>query len=292
MPIEIRPLQTIPEYRLCEDLQRRVWAMPGDLEVVPLHLLLTVQRSGGLLLGAFDQDVLAGFVFGFPGFTEQGQTRHCSHMMGVDPAYQGMGVGYRLKLAQRDFALQQGLELVTWTYDPLESRNAYLNIHKLGALCRTYVRDFYGPLDDGLNAGLPTDRLQAEWWVASERVRLRLAEEAGRLAGLPAAQVNSLRPESTENMAPGMLNRDADELLVQVEIPADYQSVRAADPRLAMKWRLETRQAFERHFDAGSMVVDFVSQPGELGRRCYYLLGRVPASVKKGIRSVTLDSLE
>ncbi|MGD9316090.1 MAG: GNAT family N-acetyltransferase, partial [Anaerolineae bacterium] len=131
MNVLIRPLESIAEFHACEALQRRVWVLPDDLEVVPLHLLLTAQRNGGLVLGAFDGGELVGFLFGFPAYDQDGRPKHCSHMMGVDPDCQGAGIGYQLKLAQREFALAQGLDLVTWTYDPLESRNAYLNIHKL-----------------------------------------------------------------------------------------------------------------------------------------------------------------
>ena len=276
MPLAVRPLQSMSDYRLCEDLQRRVWAMSDDLEVVPLHLLLTVQRSGGLLLGAFDDDELVGFVFGFPGLTEQGQISHCSHMMGVDPDYWGTGVGYRLKLAQREFALEQGLELVTWTYDPLESRNAYLNVHKLGALCRVYIRDYYGPLTDGLNAGLPTDRLRSEWWLASDRVRKRLVGETAAIPKSSVFQVNAVRLEPTGFLVPGLLSFDLDAPVVQVEVPANYQSIKAADPGLAMEWRLVTRQILETYLEAGYVVVGFMSNESELGRRSYYQLSREP----------------
>jgi chorismate synthase len=137
MDIVIRSLETVAEYHACESLQHQVWAMPDDLEVVPLHILMPVQSHGGLLLGAFDGDALVGFVFGYLGMTQEGALKHCSHMMGVAPVYQSAGIGYQLKRAQREHALAQGHDLVTWTYDPLQSRNAYLNIRKLGAVCRT-----------------------------------------------------------------------------------------------------------------------------------------------------------
>lgn len=272
MGISIRSLRSLDEYTACEELQRQVWAMPDDLEVVPLHLLVTVQRNGGLLLGAFDGGELIAFVFGFPGFTEEGRAKHCSHMMGVAPGYQSAGIGYRLKLAQRDFALAQGVDLVTWTYDPLESRNAYLNIHKLGAVSRTYVRDYYGPLTDGLSGGLPSDRLQVDWWIASGRMGQRKTRAAGQPHAHDVLQGNSTGCTDAGLLTPGALLLDATASLVQVEIPADFQSVKAADPGLALAWRQATREIFEFYFASGYSVVDFCSHLVEGMRRSFYVL--------------------
>lgn len=272
MGISIRSLRSLDEYTACEELQRRVWAMPDDLEVVPLHLLVTVHRNGGLLLGAFDGSELVGFVFGFPGLTEKGTAKHCSHMMGVAPGYQSAGIGYRLKLAQRDLVLAQGVDLVTWTYDPLESRNAYLNIHKLGAVSRTYVRDYYGPVDDGLSAGLPTDRLQVDWWIASDRMGQRWTRATGQSHAGGAIQVNDTGCTDTGLLTPGALLLDATAPLVRVEIPADFQSVKSTDPDLALAWRQATREIFEFFFASGYSVVDFHSCLVEATRRSYYIL--------------------
>jgi predicted GNAT superfamily acetyltransferase len=274
MDVTIRPLEALNEYQAVEDLQRQVWAMPDDLEVVPLHLLLSVHKNGGLLLGAFDGDELVGFVFGFPGFTDDGRPQHCSHMMGVSPDVQGQGIGYQLKLAQRECALAQGFDLVAWTYDPLESRNANLNVHKLGAVCQTYIRDLYGPLDDGLNRGLPSDRFQVAWWIASELVQRRLSGRMQPVFGQPAVQVNATKRSSAGLLAPGALTLDADAPSVQLEIPPDYQAIKAADPALALAWRLATREIFEALFAAGYAVSDFVSHAVG-GERCsYYILSR------------------
>jgi chorismate synthase len=272
MNISIRPLETMEDFRACEDLQRRVWALPDNLDVVPLHLLVAVQRSGGLLLGAFDGEEIVGFVFGFLGSAAGKRLKHSSHMMGVAPGYQGLGIGYRLKLAQREHALEDGLDLVTWTYDPLESRNAYLNIHKLGALCRTYIRDYYGPMTDGLNVGLPSDRFQVEWWIASKSVARRLAGESSARVSGSAFLVNATAHTVEGLLMPGSLILDADAPLIQLEIPADYQAIKVADPGLALTWRLVTRQVFEAYFLAGYTVVDFLGRSVAGGRLSYYVL--------------------
>lgn len=272
MNLSIRPLNSIAEFRACEALQQQVWAMQDGLDVVPLHLLVTVQRNGGLLLGAFDGDDLVGFVFGFPGVSGNGKLKHCSHMMAVAHSYQSRGVGYQLKLAQRDSVLDQGIDLVTWTYDPLESRNAYLNIHKLACVCECYVRDYYGPLTDGLSAGLPSDRFLVEWWIGAERVRRRLAGDTGRRSAIRIVQVNGTVRTARGFLMPSTVDLEVHERTIQFEIPADYQALKAADPALALEWRLAVRRISEAYFAAGYVVVDFDHRRMADGGRSYYIL--------------------
>lgn len=270
--LDIRSVERLAEYHACEALQRRVWNMPDDLEVVPLHLLVTVHRNGGVLLGAFRGDDLAGFVFGFPGLDADGRRKHCSHMMGVAPELQSAGIGFHLKCAQREAVLAQGLDLVTWTYDPLESRNAHLNIQRLGAVCGDYLRDYYGPLDDGLNAGLATDRFQVEWWIASDHVARRLAGDGGGPwpAGLP--RLNHTVRTGQGLLAPGSLSLAPPAPVVAVEIPADYQAIKAADPGLALEWRLATRALFEAAFAAGYWVAGHQTAGQGSERQSFYVL--------------------
>ena len=270
MIIQIRPLSTQEEICGVEQLQRDVWDLP-NIEVVPLHVLLTAAKNGGLLLGAFDGATLAGFVFGFPGLTRDGKLKHCSHMAGVHPAYRDRGLGYSLKLAQRGHVLVQGIDLMTWTFDPLETRNATLNFHKLGALCNTYLPNLYGEMRDGLNAGLPSDRFQVDWWIASERVAQRLAGEPpsnsplgrGRagaetlvLAGIASALPSG--PPPSEGGAGGGL----------IAIPTDFQSIKAADIEQGRALRLRSRSLFESAFASGYYITDFFVD-GEQG---YYLI--------------------
>jgi len=276
MAVEIRPIQTHAEYRAVEQLQRQVWNLE-EAEVVPDHLLLTAQKNGGLVLGAFDTAAggesppLVGFVFGFLGLTPDGRLKHCSHMAGVAPAYQNQNLGYRLKLAQREHVLTQGIRLITWTFDPLESRNARLNFHKLGAICHTYLRDLYGSMRDALNVGLPSDRFQVEWHIASDHVAARLSGEwtDTSLATLRAEGVPLLNPSP-----PGELPRPpeahrplaGDRLLIQ--IPANFQAIKAADMELARAWRLHTRALFEAAFAQSYTVVDLLFEEGQ---SCYLL---------------------
>jgi predicted GNAT superfamily acetyltransferase len=266
--VEIRPLESIEEFGASERLQRRVWAMPDDRDVIPLHLLLSAQRNGALVLGAFDHGTLVGLLFGYLGMTAAGRLKHCSHLMGIAPEIQGRGVGYRLKLAQREFALRQGCHLVTWTYDPLESRNANLNIHKLGAVSRTYRRDFYGPMDDGLNRGLPSDRFQVDWWISSDRVLKRVS--GGPAKSLAPEEEEALAEEMrhSEGRTPGRAVACQSGGRMWVEIPAGFQAVRASNAAVASELRAETRRVFEERFSLGYAVTDFLWREG----RAFYLL--------------------
>lgn len=252
MQIEIRPVAAYAEYLACERLQRDVW---GPLEAVPQHMLITVQKSGGAVIGAFDAAApgapLVGFVFGFLGRDAAGP-KHASHMAAVSPAYRDARIGERLKWAQRDHVLAQGLERITWTFDPLISRNARLNIAKLGAVCRTYLPNIYGPEPEDPAGELPSDRFQVDWWLSSERVRARRAG-AARAMSAPdlraAAPLANPEPTLPASLPPG------DALLIQ--IPADIDALRAADMPRARAWRYQVRALARAAFAAGLVVVDY-----------------------------------
>lgn len=279
--ISIEKLTTIEQFHQCEELQRQVWGL-SDTDVVPLHLLLIAQKSGGLVLGAFDDEgEMIGLLFGFLGARDAAaqQLKHCSHMLGVLEEWQGRGVGYQLKLAQREHALAQGLELVTWTYDPLESLNANLNIGKLGVVCRTYFRELYGEMEDERNVGLSSDRFEAEWWIASQRVVHRLASggyrpslDAVLKSGAQLLNPATAGPDGLLWPSPPSLEPMAETVLV--EIPAHLQAIKAADMALACQWRAHTREIFERCFAAGYTVTEFISQVQDDLRRSYYVLQR------------------
>jgi len=305
--VSIKKLSTIQQFHQCEELQRQVWGL-SDTDIIPLYLLLTAQKSGGLVLGAFDKaGEMIGCLFGFLGARDATAQRlkHCSHMMGVLEEWRGQGVGRRLKFAQRDHVLAQGLELATWTYDPLESLNAALNIGKLGVVCRTYLRDLYGEMEDGLNVGLSSDRFQVEWWVASQRVVHCLAAHSSsppRLGGREGGQgyrpsldtvlesgaqlLNPATAGSDGLVRPSPVPSEPKAETVLVEIPAHLQAIKAADMELARHWRAHTREIFEGCFAAGYTVTEFISQmrpfdnpstglrtQDEL-RRSYYVLQR------------------
>jgi predicted GNAT superfamily acetyltransferase len=275
---------TMPEHMLLvEDLQRRVW--PGsELDVVPGHLLITIEHNGGVLLGAFDGQRLVGFVLGFlgvdsdtPDRVAMARLKHCSHMLGVDPEYRDQGIGVQLKLAQRRLVIEQGIRLITWTYDPLLSRNAHINIRRLGGVCHRYLPDAYGEMRDDRNRGGASDRFEVEWWLSSTRVETRIEgrRKPVDLANILAAGVVKVNPAT---LGADDLPRPAEALepmegnLLLVEIPPDFDLIKQTDRELAVAWRQQTRAIFQDAFRAGYLVSDFVHLDQEAFPRSYYLL--------------------
>lgn len=172
--IEIRPCVEPQQLQPCVEMQRTVWQF-GDADVMPLRLFVVAEKVGGKTLGAYDGDRMVGFVMGIPGVRGSRPYLH-SHMLAVLKEYRDHGIGRRLKLAQREDALRRGFELIEWTFDPLEIKNAFLNLERLGAIVRRYSVNHYGESSSPLQGGLPTDRFVAEWWLRSRRVKVLLEE--------------------------------------------------------------------------------------------------------------------
>ncbi len=275
--ITIKPLKTLDEFRTCQQVQKAAWQFP-DLLIIPYTQLTSVQHNGGLVLGAFDGPEMVGFVFGYlgRGLLPGGGLYLFSQRMGVLPTHQGRGIGERLKWAQRAWALEQGLDHVVWTYDPLEPPNAYLNIAKLGGIVRRYERDFYGQHETPLHDRLPSDRFVVDWQLHSPQVLARLKGDRP-MPDLPdraGPPLNSVTwdEKGMPRCAPPDLAR-ADPLLI-VEVPARWQALRRADIALALDWRLKTRTIFEHYFAQGYTIGGYVSRRTDGTRRNYYLLVR------------------
>lgn len=256
MDVEIRPLESHEDFRAMELLGREIWGME-DIEVIPSDLIKAVARNGGVAIGAFAPH-LVGFAFGFLG-RQDGEIKHHSHIAGVAREFQNQDIGYRLKLAQREAVIKDGIEWITWTFDPLESRNARFNFHKLGVTCNTYIRNAYGEMRDQLNAGLPSDRFQVDWRVKSDRVitaiNRKLPEEtASTLIARGVPLVESA--ESIPTSGPML-----------VEIPTNFQKVKAESREEALSWRLWTRDLFEKAFSSGWVATDLLVEDG----RSYYV---------------------
>ena len=274
----IKILETPEEMTAVEELQRAVWH-GSETDVVPAHVFITAVHNGGLVAGAYIENQLIGFVFGFPGLdsTPDGpRPKHCSHMMGIHPNYRDSGVGYALKRAQWQMIRHQGLDHITWTYDPLLSRNAYLNLAKLGAVCNTYRRSEYGDMRDGLNAGLPSDRFQVDWWINTRRVERRLSKRPRKplkLDNFSKADLHPLYSLHASRQADGWSHppehfSPLEDKLALAEIPSDFNALKQADFSLARDWRFFTREVFETAFGAGYIVTDFVYDQG----RSFYVL--------------------
>jgi predicted GNAT superfamily acetyltransferase len=238
----IRPCRTREELARCVDLQREIWGY-ADLEVYPLRLFVNLGHIGGHVVGAFTaRGEMVGFVASLPAWREGRRYFH-SLSLGVLSGHENRGLGGALKLAQRKLALRAGVGLIEWTFDPLRVKNAFFNIERLGAVCRRYVVDYYGSVDSRLQGGLPSDRLVAEWWIKSPRVRRALR-------GKPA------RPASRQPVA-------------EVAIPAGTEALRISRPVKARAIQRAVRDEFLKYFARRLTVTGFVLD-GPSGR---YLLG-------------------
>lgn len=269
--IEVSPAQTMAEFQVIEQLQQRVWGSV-DLDVVPDHMLLTVAKNGGIVLIARRAGEPVGFAFGFLGKTATGELKICSHQAGVIPTEQNAGVGFALKAAQREAALAQGIGLITWTFDPLQSRNAHFNMRKLGATSRIYLPELYGIMRDTLNAGIPSDRLEARWELDSSEAVRRMAGQSPTPEVLPVQVLNLGEkngagfPVSAANPNPLSERRHF------IEIPADIAAIKEKNKPLAIEWRMQTRALFQEAFAVGYAITDFVFRAAD--QRAFYVLER------------------
>jgi len=288
--VVIRPMRTLDEYRACVDLQEQVWGK-GFGQRVPTAILKVSQRLGGVVSGAWNAEgVLVGFIFGMTGW-EAGRPVHWSDMLAVRPDHRDGGLGRRLKLHQRHELLRLGVTRMYWTFDPLESRNAHLNLERLGAEAREYVRDMYGRSDSHLHQGIGTDRFVAVWEMDSPRVRRHLGEATAGTGpptvrrGVPEAVtvLDGMRRgdhhrDPADDQAPkglpepGEVVLDRDDPVLSVAIPASIQDVLGSDPDLAVRWRSRTRTALEHYMGRGWVAVGLY-RDGDLSR---YVLVRKP----------------
>ncbi len=292
MPVSIRlvdSLEAVEHFRVLEHL---IWGEPLAA-TIPAHVIVTTIHNGGGLLAAYAKDGpaetggMVGLTYWWPGLavpttTAEGRVvkagtvahlsppaplrlKMCSHMAGVLPAWQGTGLGLRLKLAQRAAILEQGMsDWVTWTYDPLLRTNGAFNLHRLGAICNTYHVNLYGELPDELNAGIPSDRCQVDWWLTSGRVEECSQERpVGSTRGtqLPAptdAQVLSGAWDQKGFLTPPSLLPKLDGSPLALPVPEDIYTIRAADSALGSAWRLWMREALQSAFAAGYLLADCV----------------------------------
>lgn len=267
MTISIRPPVTIEEFEILEWLQAEIWGT--GIGVTPGIFLYIIAKEGGVVLLAFDDDQPVGFAYGFLGLAENNRIKLASHQTGVLPAYQDSGLGYKIKLAQRQAVLAKNIDHITWTFDPLQGRNARFNLRKLGAVCNTYLPNLYGDMPDELNQGLPSDRFRVDWWLVSEHVNRRISGQIGR----PDLSATCPVLNPTTKLGNGLVvptdNFDlpaGDQCLV--EIPADLSVLKKEASDMALRWRLQTREIFQAAFSTGYTAIDLLRREG----RNYYLL--------------------
>ena len=226
--ITLRHLVTLPEFQEAVRLQQEIWGFE-DIELLPVRLFVVATKVGGQAVGAFDEGKMVGFLLAIPGLKAGGGEYLHSHMMGVTKAYRNAGVGRMLKLKQREEALARGIKLVEWTFDPLEIKNAYFNMERLGAVVRRYVLNQYGTTTSHLHGGLPTDRCVAEWYLGSARVEALVGG------------VTLPRPP----------------VLLRIRVPSDIELVRRNEPKRAREIQKGISEQFLESFDRKWAVIGF-----------------------------------
>jgi predicted GNAT superfamily acetyltransferase len=283
MPVHIRDLHGLEDYRAVVALEQEIWGYTDLNDIVTVPVFIITMKRGGILVGAFDErDRMVGFAFSIVGL-KNGKPTQWSHMMGVVSEHRRSGLGRALKLAQRERAIAAGFDLMEWTFDPLQALNAHLNFSRLGVVCDEYSRNVYGESTSALHKGTPTDRFVVEWHLKSAHVerRLALTADGGSLASATGivvrAQEAADAPVVNETIEAGPWSRTgAGDLAIDgprlwVEVPAAFTEMQQQAPDLALEWRHHTREIFETYFARGYRAVDF-----ELGRRRYLLALRPP----------------
>lgn len=258
--IALRDLHSLDECRQVVELEKQIWGYSDPQDLVPAIMLFLCARRGGILIGAEAADgTPVGFAFSMASIVD-GRPAQWSHMMGVAPGTREAGLGRRLKLAQRDRALAMGIELIEWTFDPLQAVNAHLNFAKLGVISKTYAENIYGESSSVLHRGTPTDRLVVEWWIQRPHVERRIA--AGQLTARDsrvgdAPVLNELSSRDPWDM-PGETTQPPEGDRVLICVPARFSEMQAEQPALAQAWRLQTRALFTGCFARGYRAVDFL----------------------------------
>jgi predicted GNAT superfamily acetyltransferase len=268
--IEIRPLENHAEFGQCERIQIQTWGNLG----VSAETLAVNQKYGGVVMGALVDGKLAGFIYAFLG-RRHGRLIHWSHLMAVAPRQRDHGLGFRMKLAHRELALRQGIKSICWTYDPLQSRNASLNIARLGGHVDEYIRNCYGNFPSRIELGLDTDRFVVDWRISTRSVDRRLKAGPYPLGNLRIPRANETSLDRKGFRKNQRLHLDLNAPRILVEIPPNPDEMRYQDLGLAKRWRVEARAIFENYLRMGYSVWDFVSPARSGEGRSYYLLRRL-----------------
>lgn len=273
--VTIAPFRNLTDYKACEEIQREVWRLQ-DIDIVPVPLLIEMNRTGGILMGAYNSlGDLIGFAFSFPGSSD-GAPVHHAHMLAVRVAYRNFDVGFKLKLAQRKEVLKRKIVLITSSFDPMQPLNAYFTLGKLGARADVYREDFYGETTSLADRGLPTDRMMVNWNLDSAAVIRRL--ETGP-AHRDIRKELKQRPVINQliEVAPGMMNSSPVKLNCTAhqflfEVPYNLPEIKNRDLGIALEWQGKMRQVFRNYFRKDYVATDFwvAEQDGHL--RAFYLL--------------------
>lgn len=274
--ITIKPLKSEDEFGRCQEILIEVWDLQngGQRNIIPTRLFKVTDHCGGVVLGAHNPEgEIIGFAWAFPALDADGKLFLFSDTLAVLPEYRDQGIGSRLKFAQRDWALQHNVSLIRWTYDPLEARNGFLNIARLGGLACTYLRNEYGIGTTGPNKAIETDRLISDWYLNSERVKNCAGARRTAIAP-PDLRFCLLARGRDGELIPCDIRLDLDEPELLMPLPLDFQRLKDKDLSLAKEWRVAVRTVCESYFARGYAIVDFHVEYREGERNGYYRIAR------------------
>ncbi|MCM3706603.1 MULTISPECIES: GNAT family N-acetyltransferase [Cytobacillus] len=255
----IKNLHTVKDLEAVYELEAGIWSVE---EAVPVNHTVATVKNGGFVLGAFVGEKLIGFQYSFPGY-DGTKAYLCSHSLGIHQEYRALGIGEKLKYAQKQTALEKGYDLISWTYDPLETVNANLNLHKLRAVCTQYTENAYGEMSDQMNAGIPSDRFLVEWRILDESPVRQLSAEV-----LPRA----IEIEVADGLStPEGVNLEYENEKILIPVPGNFQDIKKREFELALKWRKSTKEAFAHYLSKGWIVTDLIKDETAENQYLYLL---------------------
>jgi predicted GNAT superfamily acetyltransferase len=282
MPITFKQLRTLEDLAPCEKLQEAVWKF-SKADIIPSRFMRILCKHGGFAMGAFDGETMIGFLFGVPAIHYGRPSQH-SHMMAVLPEYRNQNVGFRLKIAQREEALSRNIDLITWAFDPLQSMNAHLNINKLGVIACSYDINLYGEESSSkLHSGLGTDRLLAEWWLVSDKVKTIIDGQNQEAAKKPSAKglnINRTKRDEQGLLIPVGSDLTLTDDVLFLEIPDDIEGMKDSNIQVAREWRELVQKALLHYFNAGYYINSLQVEREGNTRRIYYVLERLTKPYK------------
>ncbi|MDR4504623.1 MAG: hypothetical protein MRK01_07510 [Candidatus Scalindua sp.] len=287
MPITYKQLKTLEELKPCEKLQEAVWEF-NKSDIIPSRFMRLLCIHGGFAMGAFDAEAMIGFVFGIPAIHYGRPSQH-SHMLAVLPEYRNQNVGFQLKRAQRKNALSRKLDLITWAFDPLQSKNAHLNINKLGVIACSYDINLYGEeTSSKLHSGLGTDRLLAEWWLVSDKVTALMegrTQEVEEKYSVNGTHINRTRLDNKGFLIPLEPDLTLTNGVLLLEVPDNIDKMKDENIAVAHIWRTLVQKSLLHYFAQGFYISSFLVEREADRRRSYYVLERLT----KPYKSMTID---
>ena len=271
--VEYQELTDYDEYPILEEVQVDTWNFP-EREIVPRRIFYATRNSGGVVIVARLNNEIIGYTWGWVGRTKTNKIFIYSHHNAVRRLYQDKGIGYQLKLEQRKWAIENGHEIISWTFDPLQSKNGYLNLHKLGAICNIYKTRYWGEMHDDYNIGIDTDRFYCNWNIKSTHVMKRLEGEfsdySKQINKMDNHAIHTIQEEKYLKIT--SINLEISNDIIFVEIPFNFVEMSSENKEYAKQWRHRTRDVFVKYFSRGYSVFDFIIQKDNKSMRCFHVL--------------------